>query len=103
MDMILNILNQVYSANGFKFNKTFTVPVINQKLAVDVIITAKSPSKWSLTYNNGVGSLVFDGGPSVHIPRVFLNTTLTSIDFKGTEIVIHSSGCPAIHYDLKDL
>lgn len=102
MDMILAILNQVYST-GYAFNKTITVPIINQKLAVDIHISAKSPSKWTMTYNNGVGSIVFDGGPTIKIPRVMLTTTVTGIDFNKGDLTIHCSGCPAIHYSLKDL
>jgi hypothetical protein len=103
MEIILAILNQVYSQKGYTFSKEITLPVIRQKLAVDINITAKSATKWTLNYNNSVGSVVFDSGPQIHIARAFITTTVTSIDFNKNEIVIHLTGSPAIHYSLKDL
>ena len=104
MDDILKILNQIYG-KGFTFVKEVEIPVIHRKANLSITITAKGPTKFSFTQNAVGGTLTFDPGIQVHIPKVFIDTTLKSIELdivKGVATV-HCNGCPAIPIDLKEL
>ncbi len=102
MEMLIEILNQAYSPKGYSFSKVVTIPWINQKVEATVVVTAKSPSKFTLTTRKDGGLVTFENGPQIHIARI-MTTTLKGIDFNKDRVIFQLTGCPDITYDLKGL
>jgi hypothetical protein len=101
MDKILQLINQAYGKDGYKFEQEVTVPILNRKVKTVITINATSPTKFVFTATQNGGSIAFEPGVRITIPMIFnIVTTLTKIDFDSTNAHIYCTGCPTIHIPL---
>lgn len=98
MTKLIDLLNLVYNGPGYSFLKEVTLPLLGHH-SVTLIITAKSPAKFSFAPNPNGGLIKFEqNGPKIHVKEFGLETTVTGISFTADKAVFQLSGFPDLSY-----
>jgi hypothetical protein len=104
MNDLLKILAAVYST-GFTFVKQIEIPWIKKTINVPVTVSAKAPTNFNFVPTSTGGTLNFDPGIKVSIPKIFTETTLKyiKIDLSTGFAKVGLSGFPELNVDLAEL
>lgn len=96
---IFDLLNKIYSKDGFSFKKSMKVPLIGYDMEASIFVLCKNPTEISLTYANSCGRIEFTkNAPSVKIPRFLIETSLTAIDFTEKSAILRMRGFTDLEY-----
>lgn len=98
----MKIIKEAFTG-GHKFTKEIEIPILRKKINLDIIIVAKSPTKFQFTPNKDIGKIEFEPGIQVQIPGLSITSTLKSIELTEKLGTINLAGFPAINFDLEDL